>query len=170
MYNPQRPVQLPPEQALTLSKTFHPDGQPSPAHVQPPGGPRGSCPPSPGAHPAGTAGWGAAHRAWRGGGGHRAGGRAPPQAPTGRQPASEPDRKQEKTTRAAWKSPPGPMPECDSVGLAGQLPSRPSAGTQGAGPQEAAQPLHRHGHGSPSGLFTALQMPSQSRRDRVVPT
>ena len=94
----------------------------------------------------------------------------PPQAPTGRQPASEPDRKQEKTTRAAWKSPPGPMPECDSVGLAGQLPSRPSAGTQGAGPQEAAQPLHRHGHGSPSGLFTALQMPSQSRRDRVVPT
>lgn len=90
-----------------------------------------------------------------------------PPTPAGRQPASEPDRKQEKTTRAAWKSPPGPTPECDSVGLAGQLPSHPSAGTQGAGLQEAAQPLHRHGHPSPSVLFIMLQMPRESRRDRV---
>lgn len=100
---------------------------------------------------------GAAHRAWGrrgegGGQGHGAGGSTP--APTGRQPASEPDRKQEKTTRAAWKSPPGPTPECDSVGPAGQLPSHPAARTQGAGLQEAAQPLHRRGHSSPPTLFT----------------
>lgn len=49
---------------------------------------------------------------------------------------------EEKTTRAAWKSPPGSRPESDSVGLAGELPSHPSARTPaGAGLQETAQPL-----------------------------
>ena len=40
---------------------------------------------------------------------------------------------EEKTTRAAWKSPPGSRPESDSVGLAGELPSHPSARTRRGG-------------------------------------
>lgn len=40
---------------------------------------------------------------------------------------------EEKTARAVWKSPPGPTPECDSGGMAGQLPSHLRPGPRGPG-------------------------------------
>lgn len=46
--------------------------------------------------------------------------------------------------------------------------SCPSAGTQGAGLQEAAQPLHRHGHRRPPVSFLVLQTP-RGRKGRQSP-
>lgn len=101
----------------------------------------GSCPPAPsttetagilcpGHTPRGV---GATHRAW-GSQGRRAGsgqvGSAHRLSLAARLHQSLTGN-EEKTAWAAWKSPPGPTPECDSGGLAFKLPSHPQPGPRG---------------------------------------
>lgn len=130
-YNPQRPT----SKLSLFNKSSHPGGRPRPpcsppqaahpergrrrgAHPAGAHSPVGGQPPTVPARRTGLAGSGLCREC--------------PPAPAGSRPASEPDRKRgEDNTGAAWKSPPGFVPEGDSAGLAGELPSHPSARTGG---------------------------------------
>lgn len=76
-------------------------------------------------------------------------GRECPPALTGSPPASELTGNEEKTAWAAWKSPPGPTPECDSGGLAFKLPSPLSQDPGGPASGNSTAFLHRLRHKSP---------------------
>lgn len=72
---------------------------------------------------------------------------------------------EEKTARAVWKSPPGSMPECDSGGLAGQLPPTFSQDPGGPAAGNSTASLHILTQKSLSILM--LQIQSKNMQDRV---